>query len=966
MFKRHLLSSSIAVATAFGGFTAVASAQNSEYDAEFDEASALEEVVVTGVRASLEKGLDIKRDSYQIVDSIVAEDIGKFPDNNVVEALQRVTGVQVTDRGAGEVNTVSIRGLTDVTTTVNGRQIFTAAGRAVALADVPASLLKGVDVIKTRSASQLESGIAGQIDIHTQRPFDFDNSKVVFAGRGIYQEQSESADPNLSGLFSGRWDTSFGEVGALLNVSYAETNYRDQSVTAGAAVPFLSADAPTGWQPYQRIPLTDDRVAENPIWTPGLEEGMPFGPGSTVDINGQPVEYVLARDAVFASDFTGKRERPAANISLQWAPNDTSEYLLEGFYNGYRNESFNSLNFAFVDSWADNAHLPRGGAVEFYDGTNIIKARDVSLPGGFTSGDLSTGKTDSYLFALGGKWDLTDTFRVESELYYQSSEYQTDFIAMRTDRDGYYGVGVDFNAGNGLPAMEFYDDPSTERDESDLTDTAQWKVGHLYDNGGGGKGESYTLDVDGEWDLELGWVNKFDFGLRHDVRTASETTRGQDRNIEHKDAQGRAVYLDELGGGAAYQSSEFFDDRSDVPTEWVVANGHYLYENIDKIRALYGLSAEPLIQTFEIEEATTSVYAQGEFAVDFGSMSLDGQFGVRYITAETEMEFADAAIIESAMTAEAEGDAEAAAAAWAQAYSYADTSTDALLPSLVVRWHITDDLMARFAYTETLGRPGFNQLNSFETLVRDTTNIGYGTGSGGNPNLQPVESQNLDLTLEWYFADSSALYGTLFRRNIEGFVYSSANLVYRDIDIDGEMVNYPFILTRPDNTSEGVLQGLELGFTYFPDNLPELLDGFGIQASYTALDSEQLIPVYEGSTLVDMVETPMFGVSDSSYSAVLAYDKNDLDMRLSYVWRDDFLNNYEARSFANPLGIYRRAETSLDFQASYDVMDNLTMTFDATNLLDDEYQSYYEYPDLFNFGSAVFSRTFALGARYSF
>ena len=110
----------------------------------------------------------------------------------------------------------------------------------------------------------------------------------------------------------------------------------------------------------------------------------------------------------------------------------------------------------------------------------------------------------------------------------------------------------------------------------------------------------------------------------------------------------------------------------------------------------------------------------------------------------------------------------------------------------------------------------------------------------------------------------------------------------------------------------------------------------------------------------------MFGVSDTSYSVVLAYDKNDLDMRLSYVWRDDFLNNYEARQFANPLGVYRHGETSLDFQASYDVLDNLTFTFDATNLTDEEYQSYYEDPTVYNFGNAIYSRTFALGARYPF
>src|SRR5690606_14802432 len=122
MFKRSVLSTSIAVAIALSAQSVVA-----------QDDSTIEEVVVTGIRASLTKAIDVKRENFQIVDAIVAEDIGKFPDNNVVEALQRVTGIQVTDRGAGEVNVVSIRGLTDVTTTINGRNIFTSSGRAVAL-----------------------------------------------------------------------------------------------------------------------------------------------------------------------------------------------------------------------------------------------------------------------------------------------------------------------------------------------------------------------------------------------------------------------------------------------------------------------------------------------------------------------------------------------------------------------------------------------------------------------------------------------------------------------------------------------------------------------------------------------------------------------------------------------------------------------------------------------------------------
>ena len=952
MFKRHLLSSSIAMATAFGGMSSVALAQDSEFDAEFDDSAALEEVVVTGVRASLTKAIDIKRSKFQIVDSIVAEDIGKFPDNNVVEALQRVTGVQVTNRGGGEVSDVAIRGLSDVTTTVNGRQIFTASGRSVALADIPASLLRGVEVYKTRDASQISSGIAGQIDIRTNRPFDFDGSKVVLAGRGIYQEQADSTDPNFSGLFANSWEGDFGKFGALVNVSYAETNYRDQSITPGAAVPFVTGDVdgtPGFWAPYERIqtdrgdnPNTpqDETIVENPIWEPGLESGLPYSPGSTLTMNGEEVEYILGRDAVFASDYTGKRERPAANISLQWAPNDSSEYLFEAFYNGYRNESFNSLNFTFVDWWGDNSHLPMGGEVELFDGTNVVKKRDVAAPYGFTSGDILSGKTDSFVYALGGNWDISDSFRLSSELIYQDSTYEESFVAMRFDRVA-YGLGVDFNTGNGEPALEFYDNPETpDVDESDLTDAAQWNVAQLYDNGGSREGDAVTVKLDGELDVDWGPVNLVSFGLRHEGRFASEATRGQEGFLGRNAA--------EFNDGLISINEDFYDGRADIPLSWAAPNGHYIHDNIGEFRTLYGLPTEQALTTFELDENTTSVYAQANYEMDVAGHVVDGQFGLRYVSTSRDMTFFDLNQLDGNGNPLPET---------------GSGSNAKLLPTLTVRYEITEDLMARFAYTSTLQRPGFTQLNPWRTYFPTVTGAN-GTAAQGNPDLEPIESQNYDISLEWYFAEASALYGTVFRRDIEGFFYDARSYVTYQAETEDEPSRY--ILTTPGNTSDGVLQGLELGATYFPANLPGLLDGFGVQASYTMLESEQMIPVYDEETIVGMEETPIFGVSDTSYSVVLAYDKNDLDMRLSYVWRDDFLANYEARSFANPLGVYREAEVSMDFQASYDVTDDLVVTFDATNLTDEEYRSYYEDQSVYNLGNAIYSRTFALGARFSF
>jgi len=182
----------------------------------------IETVIVTGVREALAKGLENKREATQVVESIVAEDIGKLPDNNVIEALQRVTGVQISNRGGGEADAIFIRGLNDITTTWNGRNVFTGVGRALALQDIPANLISRVDVFKTRSSDQLETGLAGQIDVRTRRPFDLPGLEMSVFARATQQDQrDDSLDPNLSFLVGNSWDGPDGKFGALLDVSYS-------------------------------------------------------------------------------------------------------------------------------------------------------------------------------------------------------------------------------------------------------------------------------------------------------------------------------------------------------------------------------------------------------------------------------------------------------------------------------------------------------------------------------------------------------------------------------------------------------------------------------------------------------------------------------------------------------------------------------------------------------------------------
>ncbi len=923
--KKHLVS-----AIALGLLTQTGMVAAEEADTTSSLTENPEVIQVRGIKGSLNKALNIKRNEFQLVDAIVAEDIGKFPDNNVVEALQRVTGVQTTGRGAGEVSTISIRGLTDVNTTINGRAIFTGAGRAVALQDIPASLISQVDVFKTRSAAEIENGIAGSLDVKTQRPFNFDGSKVILAGRGIYSDQPEKMDPNLSMLMSNRWDLGDGEFGALVNISYAETHYRDMNIASGAFFPFNSGTGTSVLTPYQRI-FTD--------WTPGTEAGLDIAEGSTMNVGGVDHEYLLSRDAMIATDVTGLRKRPAANISLQWAPNDEWEFVAEAFYNGYRNESSTAMNFDWADAWWDTRVADESN-VEIYDGTNIVKSRSVYSSSGYSSGDGTQDKTDSWLFALGGKWYASDNLTMDAEVVYQKSKYTTEFYGMRFDR-AIYQMEVDFNDKDGIPSIVHYDNPETTADESNLADPTLWTTGFLYNNGGSNSGDAVSFTLDGEWILDGDIFENLRFGGRVDLRTAEATTRPvKDAGWYYASLADFQSLLPNEGKGFVNKTTGFFDGRANIPQSYLSADAQYIFDHADLINDIYGVSIDPDYKTFSIDETGIALYATSNFRL---TNDIDGEVGLRYVSYSQDMNFWDAAANEGS----------------------ADASTTKLLPSLALRWSALDDVMVRFAYSQTLRMPAFADLNSYVYYGEDLNDSGYGTASSGNSDLQPTVSYNYDLGVEWYFAEASSLYGTLFRRDIDGFVITSNTTIYDDTIYDG---TEKFILTSPQNASDGVLQGLEIGGVWFPSDLPDALDGFGIQASVTFLDSEQDYPVLDDTATVTGYETyDVAGVSDLSYSLVLAYDNNGVGARLSYVWRDDFYIGSSGTEFAHPRAVYGVAERDLSFQVSYDVTDDLMITFDATNLLDDVYQTYYGEgrSTTMNANSAIFSRTFAVGVRYS-
>ena len=905
-----------------------------------DEAA---DIVVTGVRASIVGALNVRKESTQIVDSIVSEDVGKLPDNNVVEALQRVTGIQVTDRAGGEAATITIRGLTDPLTTLNGRNIFTAAGTSFQLQDISANLVKQVDVYKTRASDQLETGLAGQIDVQTRRPLDFDGFTISGLARGVYSELADKYNPNVALLVSNRWETGIGDIGFLINGSFTRAEFRNQNLQAGAMVPFASENPPagSGLTPLQRI----FPGATNENWTPGLDAGLPTAPGSTLNINGVATPYYLSRDAVIASDLYGKRERPAINAALQWAPNDSSVYTAEVFYTGFRGETFNSLHFSFADWWG-NLPTDVANSFELYEGTNIIKSRQMGAVAGFNSGDMATNRTDSYVYALNAKWDVGSNGKIVADVAYQDSKNETSFFAIRTDR-GPLDIDVDFNAGGGLPAYSF-------ANQGVLTDPSQWTVGNLFDSGVKNTGSALTMMLDGEYKWDDGFLRRIKAGFRFDDRKADSYVRDQG-------AGGLpGVTLATFGQGQPFTNSGFFDGRADVPTSWVLADPRSMDK--DAVRQLYRSVAPGLLlademtfgHVFGISESNLAAYIMADGELEIFGRPLQLQAGVRFVAIDTLYDYFDRGNNFARTTV--------------------STGSEKFLPSFTARYNLTDNLRIRFNYGETLRRPAFGDLNPNLALAGDLSRVGFGTGSAGNANLRATHSKNMDLAIEWYFERNSAIYATAFRRKIEGLVVplTVREFIPNNYLPRNETYTEFFNITRPENASNGTLKGLELGLTYFPSYLPTFLDGLGFTGSATILDSEQTIPVVNNEgEITGTAKSAFFGVSKLSYNATLAYDNGPIGARLSYIWRKGFLNNNEGRSFANPIGMWRAPEKSLDFQLTWNVNDDIGITFDAVNITKAKQQNYYKFGDVgnpteFNSSTLLIDRTFALGVRFKF
>ena len=893
--RRARLLAGISAATMAFGVTAPASAQDVEPS---------EDIVVTGVRASLSSAQSIKRNSDVIVDSIVAEDIGKLPDRNVAEALQRITGIQI-QRSFGEGSSVSIRGLSQVRTEVNGRDVFTAnGGRTLSLEDVPSELLAGVDVYKNPSADQIEGGIGGLINLRTRKPFDFDGFKASASASINYYDLYGKSKPQVNLLLSDRWNTGIGEIGVMVDFAYQKTAFRQDQISSQ---PFYELDQSLGANGTPNDPA--DYAVASGLGRLGQDTYLPHGVG--------------------IGQYLGDRRRLGVDAAIQWKPTETLLFTGEYVRSDYK---FQYGDYSFFAYTGENPITPDyTQPFTFDEDGNFHSGTFVNVPiDSNTSLERRKSVTDD--FSLNVKWNPSEKLTVNGDFQYirGTTEGQRSIVILHSNAERLHQV-----VGSGVPTMDILPDNDPANGNGSVTDVANYAPlgGGYLDHIEHSVGKEYAGRLDAEYKFDGGFLRSISAGLRFTDRSAVT------------DSSTYAYYGTSALAGDLYEVHPFRGDLyrgyQNVPAGGVFfSRGVVLdYDATRQALAPYvsdaqrqslldGVSYVPSDRNTQGEKTYTA-YGLAKFDFAESGVPLDGNIGVRVIKTKVST---DGFIVQTpqVIVGGQPGNGPISYVALGVNSSYTKA-----LPSLNLRYHFNDKLQLRLAASKGLTRPDFTQLNPNINIVEFNSGSGLRTATSGNPFLKPLEAKQFDASLEWYFSQTGSLYGAAFYKKVDGFI---ANITSTETYDFG---NGPFNVdvTRPLNGDNGKIKGFEIGGNTFFDFLPGWLSGFGVQANFTYVDSKAPSPDAadnEGNKL----SVPLELLSKYSYNLIGFYDKGPLSARVAYNWRSKYVVTTRGNGSGN-LPIFNDARGQLDASITYTVTPNFALTVDGVNLTNTENRTYY-------------------------
>ncbi|SHF37502.1 TonB-dependent receptor [Microbulbifer donghaiensis] len=984
IFHKDRLALTISVALGATALPQVLMAQQADV-------GSLEEVTVTGIRGSLTKSMDVKRDSDGIVDAISAEDIGKFPDTNLAESMQRISGVSI-DRVNGEGSKVTVRGIDPEfnLVTLNGRQLArTTGGRSFDFQNIASEMVTGVSVAKSSNALVPSGGIGSTIDLLTARPLEIGERRINFAAKGVMDESSEDAGitPEYSGFYSETF--ADGKIGVAISASVAERESGSQQALVG-----------TGWRSFEG-------TADNTNSWGGVPQDNQVNRPGPSDV------YSVPQTTIYKFEEQ-QRKRTNGQLVLQWAPTDDVTATMDYMY--YANDISKQHNdisawYNFVPSenvWTDGPVASPLIYSETFDAPT-----DLSMAAG---GGEEAYRGESIGINL--EWQVSDRLALEFDAHHSDAERRPDSpwgssFNLSTAAFIRTQSATDFT--EELPAL--YVDNGNSVQPSDMRVT-----GSVF-----GNSRDYS-EIDAfrfSGNFELNESSDIDFG----ISSQEVTNHSQSINVQ-RNAWG--------GVGAEGDFDDSFFPADSIQDKFDIATGDfsevdgisagdiqdvYFAWDFEKVRAraeeLYGADLEAGFigdcgtqfcastdYSQDVDrtttEKTTSLYAQynfeSELTTGFGSMPYDIHFGLRYEDTEVDSKSAAATYAAADWIADTEiallGSGERAFLSQTGSYDY-------WLPSVNVNVELRDDLVMRAAASQTIGRPDYDSIKG-GTVVGSLANQQGGSGSAGNPNLLPLESVNFDLSLEWYYGESSYVSAGWFQKEISNFITQSkvestifelanptdgarydearaavgtsdARLIreyifanYGDTALvdpaSGVISGDPatdnllvFTIDTPTNSDrDETIDGLELAVQHmFGDT------GFGVIANYTKVESGL---EYNPFLLED--QEALVGLSDSA-NLIGFYDKNGLQARIAYNWRDDFLNSRGQDTGANPK--FTEAYNQIDLNVSYEVpqVDGLQVFLEGLNVTD-EYAREHGRAQKQVLGVYQGGPRWQLGARYAF
>ncbi len=1036
-----------------------------------------DEIVVTGnYRASLAQALGIKRNATTQVDAIVAEDIGKFPDMNLAESMQRIAGVSI-DRDGGEGRQISIRGLgSDFTRVrINGLEALSTAGqgsngpnrtRGFDFNTFASELFSQVKVNKTQSAQLDEGSLGSTVDLGGSRPFNYEGFQLLGSVQGGYNELTGSSDPRISGLISNK--TEDERFGGLFSVSYSEREILEEGFNpvrfdwgngfgtgsnANTGRPVTATSNPNNMYGFCSPQGYDPQTPRNPI-------ANETGSASNLNRNNGYGSFGIDAD----NCATGVPR--AANTAENIAAYETATNSWHPRYPGWRRQSHDlsrlGLTTSFQFQATDNTLLNLDVLYSKYEknqredtlGVNLHRA--VNL-GGKTEIVVREAEVDDLNRLIYAVMDNVD-FRTESAMFEETTEFaqyslnlehkfNDDLILsaiVGTSESNYERpvnslITLDNTNIDGFvwDARDSLKSP-TMTYPFDLTSPDSWKwLGYgsvPVNSNGSARGVNISeirlnpMYVDNGFDtakVDLIW----DF---NDALKFSGGVNYKDYTMESREFRHLSYGLlpEALPAGTTVADiSQILDGYGKgldgAVSSWLVPDfdsvadtlGIYRNENTGNPGGNYVLASVGHFgasgNNYTVNEETAGAYLQVDFTTSFLNRDLRGNLGARYtVTDILSSGYVPCAAVPAipangstpAVPAIAAGDnnctgsqefygiASATATPGARYYLPVEASNeyDDWLPSVNLAWDVMDDVVLRFGAAKTMARPNLNHLSP--TISGSPTSFSNDDAlysiNAGNPKVDPYRADTYDLGLEWYFAEDSLLSVATFYKDIKSYIQRVRQVQTWDqtgwpvellpVGFDG---NEAFNVQSYYNTPGGPLEGYELTYQQPFTFLPGIWKNFGFQANYTHVKStlEYVESSSVNSTTREVTTTyttnDLVNMSPSSYNATLYYDDGKFSARISTSHRDRYLTSILVPELGYDLDgneVYtadvqgKRATTNYDFNMSYKLTEQLSMTFEAINLTDQFDDQFSDSELMTPLKYTHTGRQYYVGARYKF